>query len=104
MAAMASAVSGMSVAYDKEGIAPCKRATHYGQRVPVTSFRTGINDDNAQAFARSGLHHDYELWLEELAPHAPIDQAGPEAGCTTTPARPVPRESREQRRRAPETT
>ena len=33
-----------------------------------------INDDNAQAFARSGLHHDYEVWLERLAPHAPIDQ------------------------------
>jgi secondary thiamine-phosphate synthase enzyme len=27
-----------------------------------------INDDE------SGLHHDYEHWLEELAPHAPIDQ------------------------------
>jgi len=26
-----------------------------------------INDDE------SGLHHDYEVWLEELAPHAPID-------------------------------
>ena len=41
-----------------------------------------INDDE------SGLHHDYEVWLEELAPHAPIDQAGPETadplvGCTT---------------------
>jgi thiamine phosphate synthase YjbQ (UPF0047 family) len=22
----------------------------------------------------SGLHHDYEVWLEGLAPHAPIDQ------------------------------
>ena len=22
----------------------------------------------------SGLHHDYEVWLEKLAPHAPIDQ------------------------------
>jgi secondary thiamine-phosphate synthase enzyme len=30
-----------------------------------------INDDE------SGLHHDYEVWLERLAPHAPIDQAGP---------------------------
>jgi thiamine phosphate synthase YjbQ (UPF0047 family) len=29
-----------------------------------------INDDE------SSLHHDYEVWLEELAPHAPIDQAG----------------------------
>ena len=27
-----------------------------------------INDDE------SGLHHDYEQWLERLAPHAPIDQ------------------------------
>jgi hypothetical protein len=27
-----------------------------------------INDDE------SGLHHDCEVWLEELAPHAPIDQ------------------------------
>jgi secondary thiamine-phosphate synthase enzyme len=27
-----------------------------------------INDDE------SGLHHDYEAWLERLAPHAPIEQ------------------------------
>lgn len=27
-----------------------------------------INDDE------SGLHHDYELWLEKLAPHAPVEQ------------------------------
>lgn len=27
-----------------------------------------INDDE------EGLHHDYEKWLEKLAPHAPIDQ------------------------------
>ncbi len=27
-----------------------------------------INDDE------SGLHHDYEEWLEKLAPHAPIEQ------------------------------
>lgn len=27
-----------------------------------------INDDE------SGLHHDYEIWLEKLAPHAPIEQ------------------------------
>ena len=36
-----------------------------------------INDDE------SGLHHDYEVWLEKLAPHAPIDQADPEAGCNS---------------------
>jgi len=27
-----------------------------------------INDDE------SGLHHDYEAWLEKLAPHAPVEQ------------------------------
>ena len=27
-----------------------------------------INDNE------SGLHHDYEKWLEQLAPHAPIEQ------------------------------
>ena len=27
-----------------------------------------INDDEG------GLHHDYEVWLERLAPHAPTDQ------------------------------
>jgi secondary thiamine-phosphate synthase enzyme len=27
-----------------------------------------VNDDE------SGLHHDYEKWLEELAPHEPISQ------------------------------
>lgn len=27
-----------------------------------------INDDE------SGLHHDYEVWLEQLAPHEPIGQ------------------------------
>jgi hypothetical protein len=46
-----------------------------------------INDDE------SGLHHDYEVWLEGLAPHVPIDQAGPKAGCTTGRAKtPVPDE------------
>jgi hypothetical protein len=39
------------------------------------------------------------VWLEELAPHAPIDQADPEAGCTTAPAKlanckPLSREER----------
>ncbi|MBF0346981.1 MAG: YjbQ family protein [Magnetococcales bacterium] len=27
-----------------------------------------INDDE------SGLHHDYDTWLEQLAPHAPVQQ------------------------------
>jgi hypothetical protein len=35
----------------------------------------------------SGLHHDYEVLLEGLAPHAAIDHAAPEAGCTTGRAR-----------------
>jgi len=54
-----------------------------------------INDDE------SGLHHDYEVWLEELAPHAPIDQASPEAGCTTARGR-TPVQDGQDRRRAHE--
>ena len=27
-----------------------------------------INDDE------SGLHHDYDVWLEKLAPHGPVEQ------------------------------
>ena len=65
---MASVVMGMRVVYDKEGIDPCSGYAHYCECVPVTSFRTGINDDE------SGLHQDYEKWLEELAPHAPVSQ------------------------------
>ena len=71
MAAMASAVRGTKAVYYKEGIDPCKCATHYGQHLPLTSFRTGINDDE------SGLHHDYEVGLERLAPHAPTGQCRP---------------------------
>jgi thiamine phosphate synthase YjbQ (UPF0047 family) len=29
---------------------------------------------------QSRLHHNHDVWLEELAPNAPIDQAGPKAG------------------------
>jgi secondary thiamine-phosphate synthase enzyme len=35
------------------------------QHITASAF---INDDE------SGLHHDYEVWLEELAPHAPTSQ------------------------------
>jgi hypothetical protein len=42
-----------------------------------TSASVCMNDDEC------GLHADYEKRLEELAPHASIDQADPEAGCTT---------------------
>jgi hypothetical protein len=38
-------LGGMSVGYDKEGTDPCIGDTHYVQHVPVTSFRTGSNDD-----------------------------------------------------------
>jgi hypothetical protein len=37
-----------------------------------------VNDDESR------LHHDYKVWLRELAQHAPIDQAGPEAACPRT--------------------
>jgi secondary thiamine-phosphate synthase enzyme len=44
----------------KEGLVLCN-AMH----ITASVF---INDDE------SGLHHDYEVWLEKLAPHAPIEQ------------------------------
>ena len=76
IATRASTLDSMKVVYDKESIDPCISNAHYCECVPFTSFRTsprkrysaGINDDE------SGLHHDYEVWLEKLAPHAPIDQ------------------------------
>jgi secondary thiamine-phosphate synthase enzyme len=33
-----------------------------------------INDDE------SGLHHDYDVWLEKLAPHGPVSQYRHNAG------------------------
>jgi secondary thiamine-phosphate synthase enzyme len=44
----------------KEGLVLCN-AMH----ITASVF---INDDEA------GLHHDYEVWLEKLAPHEPISQ------------------------------
>lgn len=44
----------------KEGLLLCN-AMH------ITSS-VFINDDE------SGLHHDFEVWLEELAPHEPVSQ------------------------------
>ena len=44
----------------KEGLLLCN-AMH----ITASVF---INDDE------SGLHHDYEQWLEKLAPHEPINQ------------------------------
>ena len=44
----------------KEGLLLCN-AMH----ITASVF---INDDEA------GLHHDYEVWLEKLAPHEPIEQ------------------------------
>jgi len=44
----------------KEGLVLCN-AMH----ITASVF---INDDE------SGLHHDYEVWLEKLAPHEPISQ------------------------------
>ncbi len=44
----------------KEGLLLCN-AMH----ITASVF---INDDE------SGLHHDYEVWLEKLAPHAPTSQ------------------------------
>ena len=44
----------------KEGLVLCN-AMH----ITASVF---INDDEA------GLHHDYEIWLEKLAPHEPVSQ------------------------------
>ncbi len=44
----------------KEGLLLCN-AMH----ITASVF---INDDE------SGLHHDYAVWLEKLAPHAPVSQ------------------------------
>jgi secondary thiamine-phosphate synthase enzyme len=44
----------------KEGLVLCN-AMH----ITASVF---INDDEA------GLHHDYEVWLEKIAPHAPVEQ------------------------------
>ena len=44
----------------KEGLLLCN-AMH----ITASVF---INDDE------SGLHHDYEVWLEKLAPHEPVGQ------------------------------
>jgi thiamine phosphate synthase YjbQ (UPF0047 family) len=39
-----------------------------GSVLPHITASVFIGDDE------SGLHHDDEVWLERLAPHAPIDQ------------------------------
>ena len=70
--------------------------------LPRITASVFINDDE------SGLHHDYEVWLEELAPHAPIDQTGPRdrlhnrTGQACLGQALVPREARERCRRPPE--
>jgi hypothetical protein len=69
-------------------------AGRLGWSPPLTAS-VFINDDE------SGLHHDYEVWLERLAPHSPIDQADPEAGCTTAPVK-TPVQDGQDRRRAPQ--
>ena len=48
-----------------------KRVLTLVNALNITS-RIFINDEG------SGLHHDYEVWLERLVPHAPIGQASPE--------------------------
>jgi thiamine phosphate synthase YjbQ (UPF0047 family) len=66
MAAMASAVSGMSAVCHKEGTGPCKcYATYFVAHITASVF---INDDER------GLHTDYEDWLEELAPYEPTSR------------------------------
>ena len=61
MAARASAVSRMRVVYEIKRGLTLVNAMH----ITASVF---INDD------KSGLHLDYEEWLEDLAPHAPVSQ------------------------------
>jgi len=55
MAAIASAVSGMSVVYHKEGTETCKRDAHHGQRVhqrrrrPLGRLHNRTGENNADA-------------------------------------------------------
>jgi secondary thiamine-phosphate synthase enzyme len=51
---LAAAAGGQQYSHDK-------KATH-------ATASVFINDNE------SGLHHDYEVWLEKLAPHAPTPQ------------------------------
>ena len=44
----------------KEGLVLCN-----SMHITASVF---INDDE------SGLHHDYDIWLEKLAPHEPVSQ------------------------------
>jgi secondary thiamine-phosphate synthase enzyme len=51
----------------------CLRASGIGEGLALVnamhiSASVFINDDER------GLHHDYEVWLEKLAPHAPTSQ------------------------------
>lgn len=52
------------------------------QAVAASGVREGLVLVNAMHITasvfikddESGLHHDYEVWLEKLAPHAPVEQ------------------------------
>jgi len=63
---MASALSGMRVVYDKEGLTLVNAMQCIV--LPHITASVFINEDEY------GLHQDYEKWLEELAPHAPVSQ------------------------------
>jgi len=60
-----------------------------------------INDDE------SGLHHDYEVWLEKLAPHEPVSQYRHNVGEDNADAhmkrQVMGREGKEIRKRGPRT-
>ena len=40
----------------------------------LTSEDEGNLNSQDNVNNESGLHHDYQRWLEEVAPHAPIEQ------------------------------
>jgi secondary thiamine-phosphate synthase enzyme len=53
--------SGLDAAGEGQQYSHDKKTTH-------ATASVFINDNE------SGLHHDYQVWLEELAPHAPTSQ------------------------------
>ena len=69
MASIASAVSGMSVVYDKEGTDPCIGYAHHGQR--VHQRRRERPPPRLRGVAGKG-----------------VQQAAPSAACTDRPGRP----------------
>jgi hypothetical protein len=111
---MAPLRRGMRAVYHKEGTGP--GIEYWLRSLENSSTQPGSERDRqpcrrvASVFLvnddERGLHHDYEVWLEELAPHAPndvggLEAVGPRTVGTTVPER-TPVQAGQDRRRAHE--